>query len=158
MINAGGNLTLVIDNLFPTSPLIGPGFFSIQSNLSASEQLRIYTAVRDQNQINDLINGAAFVPGTLFVNTDEEMWATYYPGGSYGGGAFTIYYKDGTLEGVGDAFQFSVDNAELSRYLPLVCPPTYQAKLDYFSLRELMCFDPYRRVLRYRTDQKDFTK
>lgn len=155
MINAGGNVTLVTDNLFPTAPLIGPGFFSINSTLSASGEMRIYTAVRSQNQINDLINGSPFIPGTLFVDTNEEMWATYYPGGSYGGGPFTIYYKDGTIE---DTFQFAVDQAELSDILPMVDPPIYQAKLDYFSQKELMCFDPYRRVLRYRTDQRNLTR
>lgn len=158
IINAGGNVTLVTDNLFPVAPLIGSGFFSINSTLSARGQLRIYTAVRSQNQINDLINGSPFTPGTLFVNTNEEMWATYYPGGSYGGGPFTIYYKDGTIEAIEDVFQFAVDQAELSDLLPMVDPPIYQAKLDYFSQRELVCFDPYRRVLRYRTDWRDLTR
>jgi filamentous hemagglutinin family protein len=158
IINKGGNVTLVTDNLFPTSPFIGPGFFSINSTLSASEELRIYTAIRSQNQINDLINGAPFIPGTLFVDTSEEKWAIYYPGGSYGGGPFTIYYKDGTIEAIEDTFQFAVDQAELSDLLPMVNPPIYQAKLDYFSQRELMCFDPYRRVLRYRTNQKNLTR
>lgn len=158
IINAGGNVTLVTDNLFPTAPLIGPGFFSINSTLSASGELRIYTAIRSQNQINDLINGAPFIPGTLFIDTNEEMWATYYPGGSYGGGPFTIYYKDGTIEAIEDTFQFALDQAELSDLLPMVNPPIYQAKLDYFSQRELMCFDPYRRVLRYRTDWRNLTR
>jgi hypothetical protein len=158
IINAGGNVTLVADNLFPTSPLIGPGFFSIQSNLSARDQLRIYTAIRNQNQINDLINGASFVPGAIFENSNQEMWATYYPGGRYGGGPFTIYYKYGAIEAVQGVFEFSVANAELSRYLPLVRPPIYQANLEYFSLHELVCFDPYRRVLRYRMDQKNLTR
>ena len=158
IINAGGNVTLVIDNLFPTAPLIGPGFFSINSTLSSSGQLRIYTAMRSQNQINDLINGSPFIPGTLFVDTNEEMWATYYPGGNYGGGPFTIYYKDGTIEAIEDTFQFSVDQAELSDLLPMVNPPIYQAKLDYFSQEEVMFFDPYRRVLRYRMDQKNLAK
>ncbi len=158
IINAGGNVTLVTDNLFPTSPLIGPGFFSINSTLSASGQLRIYTAVRSQNQINDLINGSPFTPGTLFVNTSEEMWATYYPGGSYGGGPFTIYYKDGAIEAIEDTFQFAVAQAELSDILPIVDPPIYQAKVDYFSQRELVCFDPYRRVLRYRTDWRNLAR
>lgn len=158
IINAGGNVTLVTDNLFPTAPLIGPGFFSINSTLSSSGQLRIYTAMRSQNQINDLINNSPFIPGTLFVDTNEEMWATYYPGGNYGGGPFTIYYKDGTIEAIEDTFQFSVDQAELSDLLPMVSPPIYQAKLDYFSQEEFMFFDPYRRVLRYRMDQKNLAK
>ena len=158
IINAGGNVTLVTDNLFPTAPLIGPGFFSINSTLSASGEMRIYTAVRSQNQINDLINGSPFIAGTLFVDTNEEMWAIYYSGGSYGGGPFTIYYKDGTIEAIEDTFQFAVDQAELSDILPMVNPPIYQAKLDYFSERELICFDPYRRILRYRTDQRNLTR
>ena len=158
IVNTGGNVTLVVDNLFPTTPLIGPGFFRINSNLSASGQLRIYTALRNQNQINDLINGTSFAPGTLFVDTNEEMWAVYYPGGSYGGFPFKIYYKDGAIEAIEDTFQFALDNAELSDLLPLVNPPIYQADLDYFSLLELTHFDPYRRVLRYRMDRKNLTR
>lgn len=158
IINRGGDVILVADNLFPTAPLIGPGFFSINSNLSASGQLRIYTAMRSQNQINDLINGAPFIPGTLFVNTNQEMWATYYPGGNYGGGPFTFYYKDGTIEAIEDTFEFIVSQTELSTILPIVDPPIYQAKLDYFFQRELRCFDPYRRVLRYRMEQKNLSR
>lgn len=160
IVNSGGNVTLVTDNLFPAAPGIGPGFFSInaRSNLLASGEMRIYTALRSQNQINGLINGSSFTPGTLFLDGNEEMWAVYYPGGSYGGFAFKIYYKDGVIEAIEDTFQFVVDNAELFDLLPLVDPPIYQADLDYFSLIELTHFDPYRRVLRYRMDRKNLTR
>jgi hypothetical protein len=124
--------------------------------------MRIYTAIRSQNQINGLINGAPFIPGALFVNTNEEMWATYYPGGAYGGGPFTIYYKDGALEAIEEIFMFAVANsefnAEYSDILPVVNPPIYQANLDYFSQRELIWFDPYRRVLRYRVNARNLTQ
>ncbi|MFY9715872.1 MAG: hypothetical protein WAJ84_04660, partial [Candidatus Rhabdochlamydia sp.] len=156
-------------NLFPVSPLIGPGFFSINSTVSTSGELRIYTATRSQNQINDLINGSPFTPGTLFVDSNQEIWATYYPGGGYGGGPFTIYYKNSTIEPpivppievIEETFQFAVDQAELSTMLQnfyIVNPPIYQAKLDYFSQRELMYFDPYRIVLRYRVNQRNLTR
>lgn len=164
IINEGGNVTLVTDNLFASTPSIGPGFFSMNSNstLSASGQMRIYTAIRSQNQINGLINGAPFIPGALFVNTNEEMWATYYSGGAYGGGPFTIYYKDGALEAIEDIYLFAVANsefnAEYSDILPVVNPPIYQANLDYFSQRELIWFDPYRRVLRYRLNARNLTQ
>ncbi|MGL5264544.1 MAG: beta strand repeat-containing protein, partial [Candidatus Rhabdochlamydia sp.] len=164
IINKGGNVTLVTDNLFPASPAIGPGFFSSSagSNLTSSGEMRIYTAIRSQNQINGLINGVSFRPRALFVDTNEEMWATYYPGGSYGGGPFTIYYKDGTIEAIEDIYLFAVANsefnAERSDVLPIVNPPIYQANLDYFSQRELVWFDPYRRVLRYRTNQRNLTR
>ncbi|MDQ5955943.1 MAG: hypothetical protein QG627_228, partial [Chlamydiota bacterium] len=168
IINKGGDVTLVTDNLFPVSPLIGPGFFAINSTVSASGELRIYTATRSQNQINDLINGSPFTPGTLFVDSNEEIWSTYYLGGGYGGGPFTIYYKEPPIvppivppiEVIEETFQFALDQAELSTMLQnfyIVNPPIYQAKLDYFSQRELMCFDPYRRVLRYRVNQKNLT-
>ncbi|MGB8088779.1 MAG: hypothetical protein WCE84_05210, partial [Candidatus Rhabdochlamydia sp.] len=169
IINKGGDITLVTDNLFPVSPLIGPGFFSINSTVSTSGELRIYTATRSQNQINDLINGSPFTPGTLFVDSNQEIWATYYPGGGYGGGPFTIYYKNSTIEPpivppievIEETFQFAVDQAELSTMLQnfyIVNPPIYQAKLDYFSQRELMYFDPYRIVLRYRVNQRNLTR
>jgi filamentous hemagglutinin family protein len=159
IVNAGGDITLVADNIFPVAPLIGSGFFSINSNLSASGEVRIYTAARSQNQINDLINGSPFVPGTLFVDTNEEKWAVYYPGGIYGGGPFTIYYKDGTIEAIEEVFQLSVDQAELSNIVQsfrMENTPIYQANLDYFSEREWLFFDPYRRILRYRTNLRYF--
>lgn len=199
IINEGGDITLVTDNVFPTAPLMGPGFFSMDANPSASSGqlrsttglVRIYTAVRDQNQINNSINGSSFVPGEAFENTDEEVWSTYYPDESGGepfmvyygqgnlGRPFTMYYKDGAQNGGGGnggggngggngeggcdgegAFAFSVANAELFTILQnfLVNPPIYQAKLDYFAQRELLCFDPYRRVLRYRVKQKNLTR
>ena len=94
IVNSNGPLTLVVDNLFPSSPKIGPGGFFLNSNLSATGELRIYTARRTQNSINDLINGAVFIPGPFNVDTATEQWQTYFPGGIYGGGSFTIYYKE----------------------------------------------------------------
>ncbi len=89
-------LTIVVDNLFPTSPGIGSGAVNFASNslITATDaELRIYTADRALNTISSPINGEAFVPGPFGVDTATEKWSIYFPGGTYGGEAFTIYYK-----------------------------------------------------------------
>ena len=94
IVNENGPLTLVVDNLSPTFPGIGLGAFNLNSTLTATGELRIYTARQSQNTINDLINGAVFTPGAFDVNTDTEQWRTYFAGGTYEGAAFKFYYKD----------------------------------------------------------------
>jgi hypothetical protein len=92
------SLTMVVDNLFPTSPGIGPGEFLLTAggivSAGAGTPVRIYTARRPQNTIGGPINGSAFVPGPFNVDSTTEEWSTYYAGGTYGGADFKIYYKD----------------------------------------------------------------
>ncbi len=98
------SLTLVVDNAFPTAPGVGPGQFLLDTTglicagpiCSGGMQtpVRIYTAARPQNTINNAIDGMPFIPGPFAVDTPTEQWGIYYPGGVYGGVAFTIYYKE----------------------------------------------------------------
>lgn len=94
VVNSNGNLTIVVDNQFPIFPGIGGGGFHLNSLFSATGELRIYTARRSQNTINDLINGVAFSPGIFAVDSATEQWSTYFAEGVYGGGLFKIYYKE----------------------------------------------------------------
>ncbi len=98
MISDAGSLTLVVDNQFPTSPGIGPGAFSLASSgslqTSGSNPLRIFTAKREQNSINALINGVVFVPGEEFVDSNQERWGVYYSNAFFGGPGFTLFYKN----------------------------------------------------------------
>jgi len=106
VIVASGSVTLVVDEQFPVSPGIGNGFFSIDgasSITSLAEQIAIYTATQDLNLFdpNALFNGTAFsvifpeYPGTLFTDTDREVWCTYYQqGNSTPVAPFTIFYKN----------------------------------------------------------------
>lgn len=97
-------VTLVVDNCFPISPLIGPGAFILDatSSINASN-LRIFTARQSQNQISGVLNlnGNTFVAGTLFVDTATEHWCQYfsspfpYPLSNLGNAPlYTIFYKD----------------------------------------------------------------
>ncbi len=92
------SLTLDVDNAFPTAPSIGPGQFILAAggivSAGAGTPVKIYTAKRSQNTIQASINGTPFVPGPFGVDTATEKWSVYYPSGTYGGGAFTIYYKE----------------------------------------------------------------
>ena len=93
-----GDITLVVDNQFPTFPFFGPGQFNFLSGAFVSPEgrgvLRIFTSVRSQNTIEGELNGKVFVPGETYVNTPFEHWGVYYPRFFSGGGAFTIFYKD----------------------------------------------------------------
>lgn len=88
-------IIFVVDNAFPSKPFIGPGaFITNPSTLAAPLGISIYTAQRGRNSISGTtFNGAPFVPGAMFVNTAEEVWCTYYPGG-ISTFPFTIFYKD----------------------------------------------------------------
>ena len=92
------SLILVVDNNFPTAPFIGPGQFILGAGGSISAgvgiPVRIYTARRSQNSINNVINGTPFVPGPFDVDSSTEQWSIYYPDGTYEGEAFKLYYKE----------------------------------------------------------------
>lgn len=90
-----GQLSLVVDNKFPTPHKIGNGQFieDLGATISTSGPLRIFTARRAQNSINGLINGVPFVPGPLFVDSATERWGVYFFD-PFGGFPFTIFYKD----------------------------------------------------------------
>lgn len=93
-----GPITLVTDNLFPNAPRMGSGAFVIDdtSFVDASGNLiSIYTSQQGYNQISPLatFNGFFFIPGTLFANTAEEVWCTYFPNGLTTF-PFTIFYKN----------------------------------------------------------------
>lgn len=94
-INGGGTVTLVVDNAFPASPLIGPGAFLMDagSSITSGEPLTIYTARQQQNSVFGLLNGVSFTPGTLYVDTALERWCLYYPA-PLPGIPYTISYKD----------------------------------------------------------------
>ncbi len=120
---AQSSLTLVVDNNFPNAPGIGFGQFILDAggiiSSGGGTPVRIYTARRIQNSINSLINGSVFTPDSLNMNTSSEQWDTYYPGGTYGGSAFKLYYKEITEEGM--FFQSIAANlVELSDLLPLL--------------------------------------
>ncbi|MBX7066291.1 MAG: filamentous hemagglutinin N-terminal domain-containing protein [Parachlamydiales bacterium] len=96
-------VTLVVDNCFPKSPLIGPGAFLMDGTSTIisdpGTHLRIFTALQNLNQILGLLNGTSFVPGTLFIDTANEVWCQYfsfpfpYPFFNLGT-PYTIFYKN----------------------------------------------------------------
>ncbi|HSX04343.1 MAG TPA: filamentous hemagglutinin N-terminal domain-containing protein [Rhabdochlamydiaceae bacterium] len=90
-----GQISLVVDNAFPSPPGIGPGQFikDAGATITTAGPLRIFTATRAQNSIQGLINGVAFVPGPLFINSATERWGVYFFD-PFGGFPFTIFYKN----------------------------------------------------------------
>jgi filamentous hemagglutinin family protein len=96
VLSTSGDLTLVVDNAYPSSPGIGPGKIVKQATATIATTggaVRIFTARQPQNQIAGNINGTLFVPGVQFVDTNLEQWLTYFPS-LFGGVPFTIFYKD----------------------------------------------------------------
>lgn len=100
--SSGSYVDLVVDNLFPTAPGIGPGSFNMDgsSSIIGVDYIRVYTALQGQNSIDPAatFNGATFAPGQLYVDSLMEMWCTYYPDGTLGFAnspvPFRIFYKD----------------------------------------------------------------
>ncbi|MBN2480081.1 MAG: filamentous hemagglutinin N-terminal domain-containing protein [Parachlamydiales bacterium] len=96
--NGTGNTNVVVDNNFPDAPFYGIGSISIDANATLGRvgggPLRIFTSQRSFNSISSsaTFNGSTFIPGTLFVDSQTEIWSTYFPS-SLAGSPFTIFYK-----------------------------------------------------------------
>jgi hypothetical protein len=93
------DLTLVVDNNYPVPDLVGDGSFvkssdSILSTSTENGKVRIFTAEREFNSIDGLINFVEFHPGLLGQNSNHERWQVYYPDSFFGGPGFTIFYKN----------------------------------------------------------------
>jgi len=90
-----GQIALVVDNLFPTPPGIGPGAFvyPVGNINTGGGPLYIYTADRDFNTVTGALNGGGFVPGPEFVDSATERWNVYFPT-AIGGVPYTFFYKE----------------------------------------------------------------
>lgn len=116
-ISTPNQVVIVVDDRFPSAPLIGTGFFSmdVSSSITGSE-IRIYSARQSFNSILGTLNSTLFAPGTLYVDTTSEQWSTYFscvnPFVNLGL-PFTIFYKDSFQEAIQQAMtivdQFLVD-------------------------------------------------
>lgn len=94
----GSTVTLVVDNAFPFSPLIGSGQFimDVGAQIMTVErpEIAIYTARQNLNQIAGMINGSSFSASpVLYVDTATEQWCTYFPNG-LNFLPFRVFYKD----------------------------------------------------------------
>ncbi len=112
VVNLGsGNLFIVVDAAFPSSPLFGSGALSLGSSgiiSTAGGLVRVWSSQQGLNSISGLINGATFDRGPLFIDSDQEVWCTYFPSGS-GSSPLLFFYKNCLQELV---FQASVVDAE----------------------------------------------
>ncbi len=102
IVNLGtGDIYFVVDAAFPAPPLFGTGGFHLGSGAffqSAGGAIRIFTSQQSFNTIDGSFIDAflvshAFTAGTLFIDTNGEVWCTYYPS-TFGGIPFTIFYKN----------------------------------------------------------------
>jgi filamentous hemagglutinin family protein len=128
-----GTVVCVVDDLFPTSCFFGPGQFILSADSlieTTGGQLRLYTVMPSQNTVNELINGAAFIPGPFNVNSATETWSTYYPDGGYGGPDFNFYYKIPCIiptdEILTPITELAIDNSQLVPLLPFYLPFNYE--------------------------------
>jgi filamentous hemagglutinin family protein len=99
--NSGGDVTLVVDNLYPVPDFFGPGFFDFTGGtIASSGALRIFTSVRGENTITVPLNGQTFVAGPLYIDSATEQWGTYYNPDDlpdYGGESYMLFYKDSAV-------------------------------------------------------------
>lgn len=141
-ISSVGDVAVVVDDAFPVSPLIGPGFIfkDADSTISSvSGRARVFTARQPLNTIIGNINGAPFVPGIQYVDTLQERWGIYYFN-AFNGNPFTVFYKD-QIEDIIITLvnRLTVANATLSvDELPLF--PRYPTPFDFRYVGELCNF------------------
>jgi len=95
---SSGGIYIVVDNNFPNEPDIGPGALIMDQGTQIwsafGDPIYIFTATRDQNVINGLIQGMPFAAGQEYIDSATEMWGRYYPDSLGGGVPYTIFYKD----------------------------------------------------------------
>lgn len=151
LIAAANSLTIVVDNAFPSSPDIGPGFFSkdaFSQVLTLGGTVRIFTARQPLNNIQGEINTVTFTPGTQFIDTAQEQWNTYYPS-AFGGSPFTIFYKDNIEDTItGIINDLMIANAQLSDLLPFF--PRVRTPFEYQYVGEFCDYTPTLESLRCR--------
>ena len=100
----GGNVTIVVDNSYPSSPEWGTGSVQTDPRTSISSNIgkvAIYTSLRSLNSLNGDVEG--YPPASpssdppeshLYDNSMYEQWGTYYPDGEISS-YYRIFYKDG---------------------------------------------------------------
>lgn len=102
IVNLGtGDIYFVVDAAFPAPPLFGIGGFHLGSGAffqTAGGAIRIFTSQQSYNTIDGSFIDAflvshSFSAGTLFIDSNQEVWCTYYPS-TFGGIPFTIFYKN----------------------------------------------------------------
>lgn len=153
LTNTGsGNVTLVCDNLFPTSPDFGTTGFIFNSVITTNGELRIYTVSPILNTINDPINGQNFVAGAFLVDSPTEQYGVYFPDGTYGGQAFNFYYKI-TPEEVMATEDVAINSLQLTQaQLTDLLPTLYNTSIMLFCEQignQSHCLqDPYLRFIR----------
>ncbi|MBI5346782.1 MAG: hypothetical protein HZB76_06560, partial [Chlamydiae bacterium] len=128
-----GTITLVVDNDFPEAPFFGQGKLTLtsSSNLSAPVIARLYTSERQLNSLPSIINGGAYSPGPVEVDTSFEKWGFYYSAISTPEGPnFVIYYKFNFNNTVGHfAFDIGLTSQEMFYRI-------------YNSMRDYIVLDP----------------
>ncbi|NRA90763.1 MAG: hypothetical protein HRU43_06520, partial [Simkaniaceae bacterium] len=102
-ISSKGDVAVVVDDAFPTPPLIGPGFIFKDADsvisINSGHERRVFTAKQPLNTIIGNVSGAPFVPGIQYVDTLQERWCTYYFN-PFNGLPFTVFYKDCLIDTV----------------------------------------------------------
>ena len=141
--STGSGVTLVVDADFPSPPLIGPGYFNLESTaqVNSAGPLRIYTAQQSLNSILGMLNGLSFSAGTLFVDTASEIWCTYFPT-PISGFAFTIAYKP-CLQQVAEQAMIIVTQLNLMLEQP---------NFPYYGMNEYLGY-PSRFIMFYRLSE-----
>ncbi|MFI5334338.1 MAG: filamentous hemagglutinin N-terminal domain-containing protein [Chlamydiales bacterium] len=95
-LGASEDVTVVVDNLFSTPPLVGPGRLTMgQNTRMQGKTLRLFTVSQTSNTIEGVLNLVPFAPepGAEASMSAGEVWGTYFFSSS-GGVPFTIFYKD----------------------------------------------------------------
>lgn len=102
-LTSGVNVTVVSDNAFPSSSgpggvtVSGPGTTDFIATTANSNQVSIYTVTPSQNTLPSTINTASFSPQPVGENNSYQEFNVFYPGGTYIGPEYMVFYKTGAI-------------------------------------------------------------
>ncbi|MBN1914264.1 MAG: hypothetical protein JW769_00005, partial [Parachlamydiales bacterium] len=102
-----GNVTLVVDNAYPSYPDFGFSYLDIPlTNITSTNgKVRLFSSYRNLNIVPSVINGAPYVPASVGKSSATEQWKIYYPD-TFGGDPFTLFYKIKNLLSLKGAYDF----------------------------------------------------
>lgn len=95
-MNAGRDLTIVVDEATPLAP--GAGRLVVDRGAELTGQtIGIYTSRQANNEINGTLNGVSFTEGQEFVATAQEKWGVFFStrtSPDLNQSPFKVYYKN----------------------------------------------------------------
>ena len=99
-----GNISIIVDQLHPFTPLKGKGRADLlHLDLHSQGTVHIYAVSNTLTCLPKVMNGSVYSPSMHGTNSSYEKWGSYYPQ-EWGIYPFAIFYKEGAQK---EVFLFS---------------------------------------------------